>query len=168
MNVDIAVKKLILGSILAIALEAPAYATESCIGLSNAIVVDTSLHSLRACQDNRTVKEYRISIGRGGIDKRKQGDRKTPLGEYSLGKPRPSNRFTLFIPIEYPTKEQQAMGYTGADVGIHGPHRLFALQGSINRWFDWTLGCIALGSNDAIAEISDWITQHGTSRIIIR
>ncbi len=168
MNLNIVVKYLIVGTILAIAFKTPAYAIESCAGWSNALVVETSSHSLRTCQNNRTVKEYRIAIGRGGIDKRKQGDKRTPTGEYLLGKPRPSSRFTLFIPIEYPTKEQQAMGYTGADVGIHGPNRLFAWLASINTWFDWTQGCIAVGSNDAINEISDWITQHGTSRIIIK
>ena len=78
------------------------------------------------CQENKPVGEYKVALGKGGINKIKQGDNKTPLGEYTLGIPRPSSRFGTFIPIGYPTQEQISKGYTGGDIGVHGPYRFLS------------------------------------------
>ncbi len=63
----------------------------------------------------------KVSLGRGGLEKSVQGDRKTPMGTYSIGAPRPSKRFFIFIPIGYPSEKQRVNGFTGGDVGVHGP-----------------------------------------------
>jgi murein L,D-transpeptidase YafK len=132
------------------------------------LIVNTGPHTLRLYEDNKVVKEFRIAIGRGGVDKHKKGDNKTPRGEYFLGTPRPSHKFGIFIPIGYPTDRQRAQGFTGSDVGIHGPYRLFKWLGRITTWFDWTQGCIAVANDDDIAEIARWVTQTQVSRIIIK
>ncbi len=140
--------------------EAPCGRQESCI------IVDTALHLLWICQDGRDIERFRVSLGRGGVDKTRRGDGKTPLGEYYLGNPRPSPRFGTFIPIGYPTPRQRAEGYSGGDVGVHGPSHIY-------RWFenidnDWTLGCIAVRSGQDISEIAGWVRRHRGSRILIR
>ncbi|MEK6693057.1 MAG: L,D-transpeptidase family protein [Nitrospirota bacterium] len=159
---------LIFFILLLVNFDSQAVASESCKGQKNAINVDTEQHRLWICQEDEKIGEFKVSIGRGGIDKRKQGDKKTPLGEYSLGKPRPSSHFGIFIPIGYPTPVQKAKGLTGSDLGIHGPYRLFKWLGRFNTWFDWTQGCIAVGTDKEISEIAKWVKEHNGSRILIK
>jgi murein L,D-transpeptidase YafK len=132
------------------------------------VVVDTGAHKLWLCEDNKIVKEFRVALGRGGIDKRKKGDNKTPIGEYPLGTPQSSNKFAIFIPIGYPTDEQRAQGFTGSDIGIHGPYRLFKWLGRITTWFDWTQGCIAVKNDHDISEIARWIKEKQVIKIIVK
>jgi len=142
-----------------------AAAAEPCEGQKNTIVVDTAQHRLWTCREDNKVGGFSISIGRGGIDKQKQGDEKTPLGEYPLGTPRLSVQFGIFIPIGYPTPEQKAKGFTGSDVGIHGPSRTLRLA---NKWFDWTQGCIAVETDTEISEIARWVKEQNINRIVIK
>ncbi len=137
-----------------------------CGGKGNCIIVDTALHLLWICQDGRNIEKFRVALGRGGVDKTRRGDDKTPIGSYYLGSPRPSPRFGTFIPIGYPTPKQRAEGYSGGDVGVHGPSHIY-------RWFenihnDWTLGCIAVRSGGDISAIARWVRRHRGSRILIR
>lgn len=69
-------------------------------------------------------------------------------------------RFGLFVPVNYPTPEQQAQGFSGSDVGIHGPERLFACRGRLNVLVNWTQGCLAVADDHFIAEISDFVKAH--------
>ena len=108
-------------------------------------------------ETGRPVAEYRVALGRGGTGKHVQGDEKTPLGTYALGAPRPSSRFGTFIPVAYPTPEQQLQGFTGGDVGIHGPDRRFRWVGRATAWFDWTAGCIALGTDEEVLAVAAWM-----------
>jgi murein L,D-transpeptidase YafK len=124
------------------------------------VVVTTKSHRLWLCDGAQAIASYRVALGRGGADKRVQGDNKTPLGTYALGAPRPSSRFGTFIPVAYPTPEQRARGFTGADVGIHGPDRRFRWMGPANAWFDWTAGCIALATDDEVQAIVGWVRQR--------
>jgi murein L,D-transpeptidase YafK len=121
------------------------------------LLVDTAAHALKLCENGVVVKGFRVALGSGGTGKTKQGDDKTPLGVYPLGAPRPSSNFGVFIPVGYPTKEQTAKEWTGGDIGIHGPDRHFALLGSATLWVDWTAGCAAVGSDEAIQAIAAWV-----------
>ncbi len=122
------------------------------------VVVDTAAHKLRLCENGTAVRAFHVALGRGGTRKRKEGDNKTPLGVYPLGTPQLSTRFGLFIPIGYPTKEQAAAGLTGTDVGIHGPDQQFTWLGRARSWSDWTAGCVAVGTEEAIQAIAAWVT----------
>jgi murein L,D-transpeptidase YafK len=146
------------------------YAQEKgiCRGRTVSVIVETGPHKLSICQDNKVVKEFTIALGQRGVDKRKRGDNKTPLGEYPLGVPQPSNKFGIFIPIGYPTNIQRAKGFTGGDIGIHGPSRIFKWLGRITTWFDWTQGCIAVGTDDDILVIARWTKQKRARKIIIK
>ena len=139
-----------------------------CQGNTVSVIVDTARHKLRLCDGNKVVKEFKIALGRGGIDKRKRGDNKTPLGEYPLGTSQPSKKFGIFIPIGYPTDKQRAKRFTGSHIGIHGPSRIFKWLGRITTWFDWTQGCIAVGTDADISEIARWIKEKRVHKIIIK
>ncbi len=110
---------------------------------------------------------YRVSLGSAGVDKRAQGDRRTPLGTYTLGAPRPSARWGTFIPIGYPTDEQRRRGFTGSDVGIHGPERRLRWLGPINAWLDWTAGCVAVPDDRALARVAA-AARRGGAAITLR
>jgi len=139
----------------------------SCQGRSTSIVVRVRDHVLLACEDDRIRQKAKVSLGTGGVGKQRQGDRRTPLGVYELGDARPSERFGIFIPIGYPTSEQIRHGFTGGDVGIHGPTRPFRWAGPINARFDWTQGCIALATDEELEALRDWMVRSGCRIVTI-
>jgi murein L,D-transpeptidase YafK len=101
------------------------------------------------------------------MDKRVEGDERTPTGRYPLGAPRPSAPFHRFIPVGYPTAGQRAEGRTGGAIGIHGPDRRFRLLGSLTTRVDWTAGCLAVGSDAEIDRIAEWVAAARASSILI-
>ena len=139
-----------------------------CEGLHTSLLVDTKNHKMWLCQENKSVGEFEVALGKGGVDKRKRGDKKTPLGAYALGSPRPSDRFHTFIPVSYPTQEQVSNGYSGSTIGIHGPLRAFKRFGSMTTWYDWTSGCLAVGTDENISEIAQWIKEQKVNKIFIQ
>jgi murein L,D-transpeptidase YafK len=132
------------------------------------IVIYTQAGQLFLCEAGKVHARYSVAIGCGGTGKNKQGDKKTPLGTFSLGKPRASDKFYIFIPINYPTSEQQAEGFTGGDIGIHGPWQPLSWLGRLTTWVDWTQGCIALGRNEDIQDIANWVKKVHPKIIIIQ
>ncbi|MFZ5471780.1 MAG: L,D-transpeptidase family protein [Myxococcota bacterium] len=140
-----------------IATLALAQADSFCEGRGTALVVSTGEHLLIQCEADKMVQSHAVSLGKGGTGKTKRGDNKTPLGSYPLGRPRASKKFGMFIPIAYPTPQQAAKGYTGGDIGVHGPARAFTWAGRINSAIDWTQGCIALASDEDIGKLASWV-----------
>lgn len=128
------------------------------------MIVETLNRTLKICQDEIVLKRFPISIGKNGIDKKRKGDNKTPLGLYPLNEPRPSVIFKFFTPVDYPTIDQILSGYSGNSIGIHGPRR-----GSRNlHIIDWTEGCIATEKDDDIMEIMKWIKELRINYVLIR
>jgi murein L,D-transpeptidase YafK len=138
-----------------------------CYHLATGIYIQTKTNTLNICEDKQVIASYKIAIGREGIGKISRGDNKTPLGLYHLGFPRLSTRFGIFIPINYPTEQQILQGYSGANIGIHGPFILFRWLGNMNTYFNWTKGCVAVGTNKDIQTISDWVKKHFPCRVFI-
>ncbi len=131
------------------------------------VVVHASSHSLFLCRDGRLEARYHVALGRGGMDKAREGDERTPTGRYPLGAPRPSPSFHRFLPVGYPTAAQRTEGRTGGAIGIHGPDRRARLLGVLTTWVDWTAGCIAVGSDADIDRIAEWTVAAGASSIVI-
>ena len=147
---------------------APAlFASEDpCSRYDTAVVVDVHVRSLWLCELGATQAHYPVALGRGGTGKRTRGDRKTPLGSYALGEPRLSDRFGVFIPVSYPTAAQRRRGFTGGEIGIHGPQRRFEWAGSWNTYVDWTDGCIALATLDEAMEVATFVREHAPTVFI--
>lgn len=143
------------------------FANSANCSLSTGINVQTTKQILYVCEAGSVIKEFTISLGRKGTGKKQDGDKKTPIGLYGLASPRKSNRFGVFIPIQYPTAQQLAAGYTGKDVGIHGPFLIFSWLGSLNTIFNWTQGCIAVGKNEQIEFIANWVKANPRATILI-
>lgn len=128
--------------------------------------VSAGRREMRLCESDRTKYVLRVALGQGGVGKRVQGDGKLPIGEYPLGEPRASRSYHLFVPVGYPTDRQRRAGYTGSAVGVHGPPRSF--KGPASTDTDWTLGCIAVGTDEEIERVAAWITARRVRRIVIR
>ena len=152
----------------AVASSRPALADGACTAKDSRVVVETARHRLALCAAGRQVAEFDVRLGRGGVGKTAEGDGKTPLGTYALEAPRPSQRYGVFIPIGYPTAEQRSKGYTGGDIGVHGPHRRVRWLGSLVNTFDSSDGCLGLATDDEINRIAAWVKQTHVRTIEIR
>lgn len=140
---------------------------DPCGSYPDIVIVDPEYHSMYVCKDRREIRRLRVALGRGGINKQRKGDLKTPVGLYVIGKARPSERFGIFIPLNYPTVEQYRNGFTGDGIGIHGPHRYFKSMGDVSTSLDWTQGCIALGSDEEVSELARLISEQQIELILI-
>ena len=142
-------------------------ADNPCDGLGTSLAIDTEEHRLWLCKDGVAEKSFKVSMGTGGIGKHTAGDSRTPLGTYPLGQPNRSSKYYIAIAVGYPTREQVKRGYTGKDIAIHGPLRLHRKANGPQTRLDWTRGCIALGTDTAIAIVADWVKEHRPSVVHI-
>lgn len=111
-----------------------------------------------------------IAIGRDEIGaKARSGDHRTPEGQYRIVGTSTSERFHLFIPIDYPSREDAEWALADGRIGEADYQRIIAahdaglppppdtpiggdlgFHGEGERWqgdseyFDWTYGCIAV------------------------
>ena len=141
---------------------------DPCGGFDAASVwVDTRAHRLYTCDAKITVRWYDIRLGRHGTGKTRAGDGKTPLGTYSLGKPRASKKYGTFVPVAYPTADQARRGFTGSAIGIHGPLRSVKWLGRAVNWFDTSDGCIGLATDDDMAALVEWVRARKVRTVVI-
>ncbi len=148
--------------------EEPLPAPSVCTERGAVVTVIVRKRELWLCEDGMAVRTFHVALGRGGIDKHRKGDGRTPVGSYALGLPRPSSQYGVFIPIVYPTADQAAQGFTGSEVGIHGPPRGLTEPEYPTTAVDWTQGCIATGIDADIELIADFVRAHQPSSIVIR
>jgi len=122
------------------------------------IVIVKSARTMTLMKGGAALKTYKVSLGREPVGpKEKQGDHKTPEGEYFVDEKVPNSRFHLALHLSYPSpadreRAERLSVRTGGDVEIHGLGKGFGWLGSLHRMIDWTDGCIAV-TNDEIEEI---------------
>ncbi|MDB4973702.1 MAG: ErfK/YbiS/YcfS/YnhG family protein [Myxococcaceae bacterium] len=132
------------------------------------LLVDLDAHVLLCCAAGERAASYDVRLGSAGFGKRKQGDKRTPVGRYELGKPRKSTRYGMFIPIGYPTAAQKRDGLTGSGVGVHGPDRRLRWLRSWVNAFDTTDGCVGIATDEEMASLAAWVRAHSAKRIDLR
>ena len=138
-----------------------------CPAQGDALVVVTRTRALWLCTAGAPGRRFAVALGRRGVGKRRRGDGRTPLGAYALGAPRASVRYGTFIPISYPSPRQAARGFTGGALGIHGPPRGMAAPEYPVAETNWTLGCIATGTDEEIDAIAEFVRAR-EPRVVIR
>lgn len=117
---------------------------------ADAIRVYKSQRRMELLRDGKVIARYRIALGDAPVGhKRRQGDERTPEGDYRISYRNGNSRFHLSLRISYPNeadrRQAQARGVDpGGDIMIHG-----ATPVGYTR--DWTDGCIAVTD----AEIED-------------
>ena len=143
------------------------FASTATCPLSNGINVHTSKRILNICKHGTVIKTFKVALGYKGVGKKHAGDNKTPIGLYSLAHPRKSNKFKVFIPIHYPTSKQLAAGYSGRDVGIHGPTQSSSFFNWLNNLPYSTRGCIAVGKNNYLEYVANWVKANPGAKVLI-
>jgi len=122
------------------------------------VVVIKKKRLLLLVRGGEVLRSYRVAIGRNPVGtKTRQGDNRTPEGEYVLDRRNPRSRFYRSIHISYPNpadinRAQQRGVSPGRDIMIHGLPRNYENVGDLHTVTDWTKGCIAV-TNAEIDEI---------------
>ncbi len=122
------------------------------------ILIEKANHTMTLFENGRSLRSYSVALGRGGLQpKRREGDNKTPEGQYRIDGRNSSSAFHLALHISYPDPGDSASASSrgekpGGDILIHGIRNGIGWIGSLHRWVDWTAGCIAV-ADEEIEEI---------------
>jgi len=114
------------------------------------IVVYKSKRQMLVYSNGQLLKIYKISLGRQPIGAKEfEGDKKTPEGIYSINGKNQNSSYHKNLGISYPGKDdlenaRQFGKSAGGDIKIHGIRNGIGFIGKFHRWFDWTMGCIAV------------------------
>ncbi len=122
------------------------------------IIVVKSSHTMMLMTNGRVLKVYKVALGRGSAGpKEREGDNRTPEGEYVIDQKNAKSRFHLALHISYPNaadmkRAREAGVDPGGAIMIHGLESGLGWLGTLQHDVDWTEGCIAV-SNSEIEEI---------------
>lgn len=149
----------------------PRYLLQLDAGQTSAIVVDAERARVYvyAMKDGvpRLVRDFYTSIGKLGIGKERENDKKTPIGVYRVtswlpGKKLPDLYGSGAYPIDYPNARDRLLGRTGNGIWIHGvPLDTYARA---PRSSD---GCVALANPDLEA-LAAYVRPGATPVVIAR
>lgn len=126
------------------------------------ILVVKSTRTMTLLQGDKVLKTYKVALGTVPVGaKQKQGDHKTPEGDYFISGKNAHSEFHLSLRISYPNaadrERARKLGVApGGDIMIHGLMPEYAYLGARHRDTDWTEGCIAV-TNQEIEEIWDLV-----------
>ncbi len=135
----------------------PAQSAEA-LQIVDRIVVVKSTRTMTLESNRQVLETYKVALGGEPIGaKERQGDHKTPEGEYFVDAKNAQSQFYLALHISYPNASDRVrarrLGTSpGGDVEIHGLGKKYGWIGPRHRLSDWTDGCIAV-TNEEIEEI---------------
>lgn len=123
--------------------------------------VHKSARTMELMHFDTVLRSFQIQLGRNPVGhKQREGDRRTPEGEYVIDRRNPRSAFHLSLGISYPNEEDAARAEEngwrpGGDIFIHG-------RGPNHRGArgDWTDGCIAV--TDREIELIYAMVRDGT------
>jgi murein L,D-transpeptidase YafK len=121
--------------------------------VADKVIVLKSERKLMLMKSDKVLKTYRIALGKDPLGgKTRQGDHKTPEGNYLLDRHNERSQFHRSIHISYPNADDRARARrlgvsSGGDIFLHGlpngnepaPHQTLE---------DWTDGCIAVTDSE--------------------
>ena len=134
-----------------------------------AVVVDTARSTLYLFENRdgapRYLTDYYITVGKNGINKLREGDKKTPLGVYHVTSELPRERLDAFygsgaFPISYPNEWDARQGRNGHGIWLHGTPR-----DTYSRPPRASDGCVVLANED-LEELKKRV-QIGLTPVII-
>jgi murein L,D-transpeptidase YafK len=134
--------------------------------VADRVVVYKARREMMLYRDGKAIRTYRIALGRTPVGpKRREGDGKTPEGDYVVDGRLARSQFHRALHISYPAaadreRARRAGVSPGGDIMIHGLPNGQGAIGAAHRQSDWTEGCIAV-TNEEIEEI--WrLVANGT------
>ncbi len=124
------------------------------------VVIDKSDYELSVYDQKGWFATYPVVFGNNSLeDKKVEGDRNTPEGHFKILSKKLHPKWNRFMLLDYPNAETMARfnerkrrgeipqnARPGGGVGIHGtwPHD----ENIVDRFTNWTLGCISLKNED--------------------
>jgi hypothetical protein len=136
------------------------------------ILIEKSAQRLTLFDGDRQVRSYRVCCGSAPGDKEREGDRRTPEGDFYVCLRNPDSKFTLSLGLSYPNAEDAARGLRRKLI-TQAQHDAIVAAIAERRQPDWytplggeimihgagadrggTLGCIGLDDPD-IRELYD-------------
>jgi murein L,D-transpeptidase YafK len=124
------------------------------------IVIDKSSYELYVYDKLGWFATYPVVFGSNNLDDKKmEGDKKTPEGNFKIANKRVHEKWERYLGLDYPTKESldkfrqrkqrgevPSNASPGGGIGIHGtwPNEDYM----IDRYKNWTNGCISLKNED--------------------
>ncbi|HVY05023.1 MAG TPA: L,D-transpeptidase family protein [Burkholderiales bacterium] len=117
-----------------------------------ALVLDSTKSTLFVFENSgktpRYVADYYVTIGKNGLEKFREGDKRTPVGVYHVVSQLPKDKLTAFYgsgayPISYPNEWDQLRGRDGHGIWLHGTPR-----DTYSRPPRASDGCIVLTNQD--------------------
>jgi len=132
------------------------------------IVVDTDKSRLYLYKNNGNslsyVKDYYVTIGKNGVDKKTEGDKRTPIGVYfakaKLSQPLADMYGDGAYPLNYPNEWDQRHNRSGSGIWLHGTP-----SDTYSRPPRSSDGCVVLNNQD-LKSLAP-ILQSGKTPIII-
>ena len=118
------------------------------------VLINKSERRLYLVNAGRVIADYPIRLGLNPYGhKQREGDFRTPEGNYHLVRRNPNSRFFLSIEVSYPNEaDRQRARDAGARPGglimIHGQPNSPTKSRDYYASRDWTDGCIALSNGD--------------------
>ncbi len=134
------------------------------------IVVRKSERRMYLMREERVLATYKISLGLNPDGpKEREGDFRTPEGEYRLGRRNSHSDYFLSIQVTYPNDRDMVRARergwrTGGSIMIHGLPNVPRHPSTYYESFDWTDGCIALSNADMV---DMWLLTTDDTRIAI-
>ena len=160
--------RLLLGLLLLI-LPAVNHAGE--FPIADRVIIEKAARKLHLLQNGKAFRTFKIALGLRPVgDKKKEGDFKTPEGNYLLDARNKNSDFFLAIHVSYPNeddrREARALGADpGGSIMIHGQPNVPTRSETYYRTQDWTNGCIAVSNSDMI---DIWLMTGDNTPIEIR
>ena len=113
------------------------------------VVVHKAARRMELWHHDRVLRSFNVQLGGAPFGhKQREGDSRTPEGDYIIDRRNPNSRFHLSIGIDYPNLADKAYAKAngwkpGGDIFIHGRGPRFQ-----NARGDWTEGCIAVSDRE--------------------
>ena len=130
------------------------------------VLIEKKKRRLTLIAEGEAIKAYKIALGGNPVGpKVRQGDDKTPEGNYTIESRNRRSNFHLSLRISYPNEKDKAsakeLGVSpGGDIMIHGIKNGLSWIGGLHSEMDWTEGCIAV-TNKEMEEIAR-LVPNGT------
>jgi murein L,D-transpeptidase YafK len=124
--------------------------------LADKVLVEKGKRQLHLLKNDQPFRTFQIALGAAPEgDKEREGDQKTPEGQYYLDMRNSDSEFFLSIRVSYPNSaDRDAANRKGMDPGgqimIHGQPNVPIYSRAYYSTEDWTNGCIAVSNSDMI------------------
>ena len=142
--------------VLAVLGAAPSTVPASAIEMADRVVVRKAERRLLLMRGERILRSFDVALGLSPTGpKKREGDFRTPEGNYLLAGRNPNSDFFLAIQVDYPGPDDlRRASADGVDPGgqimIHGQPNRPSRPLEYYQSRDWTNGCIAVSNADMV------------------